>query len=82
MKAYPVPYSTNFNLLIKAPMDGKATIQLSNAMGQQLERQTLETDADHYYLINFAQAPVLAKGVYFIRYEDGKNKRTIKIVKR
>ena len=82
MKAYPVPYSTNFNLLIKAPMDGKATIQLSNAMGQQLERQTLETDADHYYLINFTQAPVLAKGVYFIRYEDGKNKRTIKIVKR
>ena len=82
MKAYPVPYSTNFNLLIKAPMDGKATIQLSNAMGQQLERKTLETDADHYYLINFTQAPVLAKGVYFIRYEDGKNKRTIKIVKR
>ena len=81
IKAYPVPYTTNFNLLIKAPMDGKAIIQLSNAMGQQLERQTLETNADHYYLLNFAQASVLAKGVYFIRYSDGKTKKTIRIVK-
>jgi len=81
IKPYPVPFTSNFTLLIKSSIDGKASIQLSDAMGRQIERKTIELSPDHYYLVNFANGPVLAKGVYFIRYNDGKNKKTVRVIK-
>jgi len=50
-------------------------------MGRQIERKTIDLSTDHYYLVNFANGPVLAKGVYFIRYYDGKNKKTVRVIK-
>ncbi|HYJ37335.1 MAG TPA: S8 family peptidase [Chitinophagaceae bacterium] len=81
IKAYPVPYTSNFSVVIKSAIDGKASLQLSDAMGRQIERKNLEIATDQYYQITFANAAVLAKGVYFIRYNDGKNKKTIRVVK-
>ena len=81
IKPYPVPFTSNFTVLIKASVDGKASIQLSDAMGRQIERKTLDISTDQYYLVNFVNASVLAKGVYFIRYSDGKNKKTVRVIK-
>ena len=81
IKVYPVPYTSNFSVVIKSSIDGKASLQLSDAMGRQIERKSIEIATDQYYQINFANAAVLAKGVYFIRYNDGKNKKTIRVVR-
>jgi subtilisin family serine protease len=81
IKPYPVPFTSTFSVVIKATIDGKASIQLSDAMGRQIERKTIELSTDQYYQVNFANAPLLAKGVYFIRYDDGKNKKTVRVIK-
>jgi len=81
IKPYPVPFTSNFTLLVRASIDGKASIQLSDAMGRQIERKTIDLETDHYYLVNFTNGPMLPKGVYFIRYSDGKNKKTVRVIK-
>jgi subtilisin family serine protease len=81
IKPYPVPFTSNFTVLFKATVDGKASLQLSDALGRQIERKNIDISTDQYYLINFSNAPMLAKGVYFIRYSDGKNKKTVRVVK-
>jgi hypothetical protein len=81
IKAYPVPFKGNFTLLIKAKVDGTASIQLVDAMGRVMEAKTISTNVDQYYPVTFDHSVELAKGVYFIRFSDGKNKRTIKVVK-
>ena len=81
IKAYPVPFKGSFTLIVKAKMDGTASIQLVDAMGRVMEAKSITTSIDQYYPITFDHSTELAKGVYFIRYSDGKNKKTIKIVK-
>ena len=81
IKAYPVPFNSNLSLIIKAKTDGTASVQLIDAMGRQIERKTFDVFTNQYFPITFDHAPALARGVYFIRYNDGKNKKTIKVVK-
>jgi hypothetical protein len=35
------PYNSNFTVVFKAAVDGKALLQLSDAMGRQIERKIL-----------------------------------------
>ena len=81
IKPYPVPFTSNFTVLIKAPVSGQASLQLFDALGKQIEMKTIDISTDQYFLVNFATAAVLKNGVYFIKYSDGKNKRTIRVVK-
>jgi subtilisin family serine protease len=81
IKAYPVPFNGNLSVIIKAKTDATASIQLVDAMGRQIERKTFDVFTNQYFPITFDHAPALAHGVYFIRYNDGKNKKTIKVVK-
>jgi subtilisin family serine protease len=81
IKAYPVPFTNSFTIVIKANTDGKASLQLSDALGRQIERKNVDISNDQYYAITFDHAPLLAKGVYFIKYSDGKNKKTVRVVK-
>ena len=81
IKAYPVPYTSNFTVVMKAATDGKAYLQLSDAMGRRIEQKKVEFSANQYYVITFDRAPFLSKGVYFIRYYDGKNEKTLRVVK-
>jgi len=81
IKAYPVPFNGNLSLLLKAKVDGTASLQLVDAMGRVIERKSFSTIVDLYYPITFDHAPTLTKGVYFIKYNDGKYKKTIKVVK-
>ena len=81
IKAYPVPFTNSFTIVIKANTDGKASLQLSDALGRQIERKNVDISTNQYYAITFDHAPILAKGVYFIKYSDGKNKKTVRVVK-
>jgi subtilisin family serine protease len=81
IKAYPVPFNGNLSVLVKSKVDGTASLQLVDAMGRQIEKKTITVLTDQYYPITFDRATSLAKGVYFIRFNDGKNKRTIKLMK-
>lgn len=83
LKPYPNPFTQQqpFRLAFKAPMDGVAVFQLVNSLGQLMDARSMEMTADLPYLIEFTNTHKLQKGVYFVRYTDGKNKQTVKLIK-
>jgi serine protease AprX len=82
LKAYPVPAPGNtFKLLLKAPASGKASIHLINVMGQVINIRVVEVSAGQIYIIDYNNVPGLARGVYYIRYNDGSNKHTLPILR-
>ncbi len=81
LKAYPVPFEGNFYVALKAPKTGKATFQLVDINGKLIAAQTKDITQDQLYLIDFNETTMLARGVYFVRYDDGSNKQTLSVIK-
>jgi hypothetical protein len=82
LKAYPVPVHRNtFKLLLKAPASGKATIYLTNVLGQVINKRVVEVSAGQIYIIDYNNVPGLSRGVYYIRYNDGSHKHTLPILR-
>lgn len=80
MRAYPVPARTDgFRLLLKAPASGRATLRLVNAVGQVLETRRLDVTEGQTYLEDYKL--VLARGIYYIQYDDGVTKRTLPVMR-
>lgn len=83
LKAYPNPFTQlqSFRVAFKAPTDGIGIFQVVNAAGQLMDARSMNITLNQLYLIDFTNTDKLQKGVYFVRYTDGKNKKTLKIVK-
>ena len=81
LKAYPNPFKEEFRLILKAPKDGKAVFQLVDVMGRLVDARSVEITNQTVYFIEFTNLRRLAKGAYYIRYTDGKNKQTLKVLK-
>jgi len=80
MRAYPVPARTDgFRLLLKAPASGRAALRLVNAVGQVLETRRLDVVEGQTYVEDYKL--VLARGIYYIQYDDGVNKRTLPVMR-
>lgn len=82
IKAYPVPFSNTVTVLLKAPSAGRVQWQFVNAVGQVLDTRVQDVVAGQIYVVSFPHANGLAKGVYYIRYQNGKNKYTLSVMKR
>lgn len=82
IKAYPVPFTSGFKVLLKAPETGRASIQLSNVIGQVIESRVLDVTQGVIYLLDFSNAQTLAKGVYYIKYTEGSIKQILTVVRR
>jgi serine protease AprX len=81
LKAYPVPFEGSLSVIMKAPVTGRATVQLFDVSGRLMETKTVDMSLDQVYVVRFDRAVMLAKGMYFVRYQDGKNKETIPVVR-
>lgn len=81
LKPYQNPVNQMFTLVLKAPADGRAVLQLVDALGRLVDAKSLEITNQTVYLIEFTNGPKLSRGVYYVRYNDGKNKQTIKLLK-
>lgn len=82
IKAFPVPFnSQQLNVILKAPLTGKADIRLIDIAGKTIEIKLLDITQDSYYNISFSKTNTLSKGVYTIQYFDGKNKTSLRVVK-
>ena len=81
LKVYPVPFTNEFNIVLKGQVTGKATMVLYDASGRRVAMQTLDTQTDLIYNQSFSNLQSLPSGSYLLKYIDGKNKRTIKLVK-
>ncbi|MFT3827311.1 MAG: S8 family peptidase [Chitinophagaceae bacterium] len=82
MKAYPVPFENSIKVVVKAPATGHAQWQFTNIAGQIIDTYEQDVIEGQIYVTGFPHTNGLAKGVYFIRYRDAKNKQTISVMKR
>ena len=78
--AYPVPFKSQFNLLLKAPKTGPAGVRMVDISGKVISVKNLQVIKDNFYYIPMS-TPKLKSGVYVVVYWDGANKRTLKIVR-
>lgn len=81
LKAYPVPFVSSFNLLINPRSTGKATLVLYDAAGQKLLVRTADLQSGVYQYQAFNNLGSLAAGVYWLKFNDGKNTRIIRLLK-
>lgn len=74
----PNPNDGNFVLSINACCEAKATVQLFDNTARLIERQSLMIiQGENQKEMNFNK---LAKGLYYLKYDDGAKIKTIKVV--
>jgi serine protease AprX len=81
IKAYPVPFTDNLNILLKAPITGQCSVRLIDMNGKTIEIKSTSIQQDNLYTISFSKAMAISKGVYNVQYLDGRNKVTLRVVK-
>ncbi|MEP7278348.1 MAG: S8 family serine peptidase [Bacteroidota bacterium] len=81
IKAFPVPFSTGFSVLLKAPLTGHSSLRLVDMNGKTIEKKDMELQQDNMYTISFDKLKTISRGVYTIQYTDGKNKVSLRTIK-
>lgn len=81
MRAYPVPFTTNLNVAVKAPESSTAVLRLTNALGQVVETKEVEMVNGQIYIVRFDRTAQLPRGVYFVSYAGNHTRRTISVKK-
>ena len=81
VKTFPNPFTTGFTVLIRANNTGKLTTQLTDMAGRILKTSQVEVQQGQYYSITENNLGNLPAGVYNLRVIDGREKRTIRLVK-
>jgi serine protease AprX len=82
ISAYPVPFNSQFTLVFKPAVTGKANLQLIDVTGRIIETKSPQVTANVFGYIQFDHSYSLPKGVYFVHYDDHNQKKTLKIIKR
>jgi serine protease AprX len=81
IKAFPVPFTGSFNILLKAPLTGHSSIRLVDMNGKTIETKDTEIQQDNMYTISFDKLKAISRGVYTVQYSDGKNKISLRVIK-
>jgi serine protease AprX len=81
IKVYPVPFLQSFNLLFKPSITGTANLQLLDISGKIIMKKSVPVIAGQLQLLDFNLSQPLSTGVYFLRYSDQKESKTLKLLK-
>jgi len=81
ISVYPVPFNNYFTVVFKSSVNGKANLQLLDATGRIIETKSITVTPGVFSSIQFDHSYFLTKGIYFIHYDDGNQKKTLKIIK-
>ncbi len=81
IKAFPVPFSDNLTILLKAPVTGNCVLRLLDMNGKTIDQKNVAVSQDNIVTVSFDRLKSLSRGVYTIQYNDGKNKTTLRVVK-
>jgi serine protease AprX len=81
IKAFPVPFTDNFSVLLKAPLTGHSSIRLIDMGGKTIETKETDIQQDNMYTISFDKLKIISRGVYTVQYSDGKNKISLRVIK-
>lgn len=81
IKAFPVPFRNQLNILFKSSTTGKGILQLITSSGMIVETIPFNAITGQHVIARFSSAPFLSKGVYFIRYQAQGIKYTLKAIR-
>jgi len=82
IKVFPNPFSDQLNIYFKALVTGNASISLYDSKGRLMSTgKSIAIQQDNIYYAEFPVAGKLNRGLYIIRFNDGTNKRSIKILR-
>jgi serine protease AprX len=81
IKVSPVPFQKTINIYFQPTVTGNATIQILDVSGKLIQSQTTAITAGQTQLLEMNIITPLTAGVYFIRYVDLKQSKTIKVIK-
>jgi serine protease AprX len=81
IKVFPVPFNSELHVYFTAQNTGTASLGLYDAKGSLIAKAAIAIQRDNVYYYQFGVTSKLSHGVYFIRFDDGVNKRSIRILK-
>ncbi|MBN8788145.1 MAG: S8 family serine peptidase [Terrimonas sp.] len=81
IKAYPVPFTSAFNIIVNPPQTSRSTLVLYDAGGKRVLVKYVDVQSGVYQQLSFNTLTSLAPGVYWLTYKDGKNQKLIRLVK-
>ena len=81
IRAYPVPYANQLNVILKAPQSGPASLQVLDITGRILNTVSWQTRQGEYYFQTLQPSPA-GPGLQVLVYRDTQQQKIIKILKR
>lgn len=80
IKVFPNPFKDKFTVAIKPQTTSTATFKLFDAAGKLYFSKQVNLQEAVIQTINFDQMQALQKGLYILKFNDGKNKRSFKLM--
>lgn len=79
IKIYPNPFRDNFTVLIKPENTSLGTFSLYNAIGKLYFSKQISFQAGQAQVVKFENLQPLQKGVYVLKFSDGKSQQSFRV---
>ncbi|MEO8823937.1 MAG: S8 family peptidase, partial [Ginsengibacter sp.] len=80
IKIFPNPFKDNFTVAVKPQTTSSATFNLYDASGKLYFIKKVSLQEGIIQIIHFDQLQPLQKGFYILKFNDGKNKKSFKLM--
>jgi serine protease AprX len=80
IKIYPNPFRDNFTVLINPENTALGTFRLYDATGKLYFTKQISLQSGQAQSIQFDNMQPLQRGIYTLKFSDGKNKQSLKVV--
>jgi serine protease AprX len=80
IKIYPNPFTNNFNVVIKPKLTAKGIFRLFDASGRLYFSKEVLLQSGQNQIIQFNNLQPLQSGIYTLKFSDGQNKQSFKLV--
>jgi subtilisin family serine protease len=80
IRVYPNPFRDQFTVLIKPQRTATGNFSIYDAAGRLFASRQISLREGQIQFISFTGMPSLQKGIYILRFSDGKNKQSFKLL--
>lgn len=80
IKIYPNPFREQFTVLIRPKRTSIGTFRIYDAIGKLCLTKNVSLQEGQTGIINFSGMQVFQKGLYILKFDDGKNKGSYKLI--
>lgn len=83
LRVFPNPFDRDLFVTFKAQLTGQAQLMLYDSRGRLVAAiKNLSIQKDGVFTVDFPVIKTIAAGTYILRFDDGVNKRSVKVVRK